>query len=262
MTGSREPGLDGQPVDEPFGGGRARPGGPGSGGRNPAVPRPAATLILVRDGAEGVEVLGVRRAAGMRFLPGHVAFPGGAVDAADGRPLDGAVRGGVQMPQPGGDDLTAYAVAAVRECAEEIGWLCALSGAAGPSRRVPGPLRTALLEGRADLWSVLAALDETIDLSQLRYVGRWITPPPQPVRFDTRFFICRTGTAIQPDWHPAEHDWAGWRPARWLLSEMIGGRAQAVRPTRAMLEAVARCRTAEEAFTTLWVPGPVDGRAP
>ena len=50
---------------------------------SPAPTRAAATLLLLRDGAEGLEVLLTRRSAQARFAPGAYVFPGGAVDEAD-----------------------------------------------------------------------------------------------------------------------------------------------------------------------------------
>ena len=49
----------------------------------PVVPRLAATTLIVRDGATGLEVLMVRRSLQASFMPGAYVFPGGAVDAAD-----------------------------------------------------------------------------------------------------------------------------------------------------------------------------------
>jgi 8-oxo-dGTP pyrophosphatase MutT (NUDIX family) len=67
----------------------------------PAEPRQAATVILLRGGAEELEVLLVRRTPQARFMGGVWVFPGGAVDAHEGD----------------GDD--AHRVAAIRELREE-----------------------------------------------------------------------------------------------------------------------------------------------
>ncbi|WP_051662831.1 NUDIX hydrolase [Alicyclobacillus macrosporangiidus] len=226
----------------------------GQRARSTVVPRPAATLMLVRDGAHGIEVLAVRRASTMRFLPGHLAFPGGALEPADDAPPAGVCFGQVRGPEL---PRTAYAIAAVRECAEETGWVCAAVTPEGTSCvALPSAQRDALLNHRITFWDVLKALRTGIDLSRLRYVGRWITPAHQPVRFDTRFFVGLAPDRVIPSAHAAEHDWAGWRPATDLLGALQRGEAQAVRPTWAMLQGIAACRSAEEAFNTLWVPGP------
>jgi len=67
----------------------------------PVTPREAATVILLRGGADALEVLLVQRNPASRFMGGAWVFPGGAVTAADG------------------DDAVALRRAAVRELAEE-----------------------------------------------------------------------------------------------------------------------------------------------
>jgi 8-oxo-dGTP pyrophosphatase MutT (NUDIX family) len=69
----------------------------------PTVPRQAATVIVLRRGDSGLEVLLVKRNPAARFMGGAWVFPGGAVDAADG------------------DDDAAHRVAGVREAEEEAG---------------------------------------------------------------------------------------------------------------------------------------------
>lgn len=71
-----------------------------------ASPRPAATIIVVRDGFDALEVLMVQRGPQQRFMAGVWVFPGGAVDAAD-------------RAAAGGDDDLAERIAAVRELEEE-----------------------------------------------------------------------------------------------------------------------------------------------
>ncbi len=71
----------------------------------PVVPRPAATIVVLRDGPAGVEVLLVQRHTKSPFMPGATVFPGGKVDAAD--------------RHPGDDDQAAARRAAIRELAEE-----------------------------------------------------------------------------------------------------------------------------------------------
>lgn len=118
-------------------------------------PRDAASLVLVRRGQTGPEVLLGRRARGHRFLPNVYAFPGGRVDSCDKSetPLKPLIINNINL-QP-------LAVAAVRETWEETGI----------------PLGT-LEAGRL-----------RPDLSGLRYLCRAITPAESPIRFDARFFL-------------------------------------------------------------------------
>ncbi len=81
----------------------------GDEGEAPAVPRPAATVILLRRGGKhaerGLEILLVQRNPEARFMPGVWVFPGGAVDEADGE----------------GEGEEAHRAAAARELSEEAG---------------------------------------------------------------------------------------------------------------------------------------------
>ena len=72
------------------------------------APRPAATLILLRPGGDGVEVLMIQRAKSAAFLGGAYVFPGGALDAADSD-LKRRILGGLP-PEPPAE----YYIAAVR----------------------------------------------------------------------------------------------------------------------------------------------------
>src|SRR6266436_2715476 len=81
----------------------------------PARPRDAASLILLRDGARGLEVLIGRRGKGARFMPGRYVFPGGRVTADDSRPWRGEA-GATEAPA-----LLALKRAALRETFEETG---------------------------------------------------------------------------------------------------------------------------------------------
>lgn len=73
---------------------------------DPAEPRPAATIILLRDGDGGMETCLVRRNLEARFMPGVWVFPGGAVDEGDGADPDSEA---------------AHRQCAARELAEEAG---------------------------------------------------------------------------------------------------------------------------------------------
>jgi 8-oxo-dGTP pyrophosphatase MutT (NUDIX family) len=126
-------------------------------------PRDAATLLLWRRSAKGLEVLMGVRNARHRFMPNRLVFPGGRVDAADraapaAAPLSPAARTGLERratPRL----AHALAVAAVRELHEETG----------------------LLLGRIEQGRLLP------DLAPLDYLCRAVTPAMSPVRFNARF---------------------------------------------------------------------------
>ena len=96
------------------------------------IARPAATTLVIRDVANELQVLMLRRSLAASFMPGSYVFPGGAVDAGDGSTrtegrcletrADAALRVGIEEPSRG--DALAFMVAALRECFEECGlWL-------------------------------------------------------------------------------------------------------------------------------------------
>jgi len=88
--------------------------------REPATPRPAATVLLLRDTPAGFEVLMTRRSATASFAPGAYVFPGGGIDAADATAHAHAAR------RPTQSDLhLTQAIAAIRESFEELGILLA-----------------------------------------------------------------------------------------------------------------------------------------
>jgi len=125
-------------------------------------PRLAASLILIRDGSEGVEVLMVERAAAASYAAGKFVFPGGAVDAADSD---------YAGPE------ASLRVAAIRETLEECGLLLA---AAEPVE----------LSHASDFASLVAA-GCVLDIHSLIPFAHWITPLHAPKRFDTHFFLTR-----------------------------------------------------------------------
>jgi 8-oxo-dGTP pyrophosphatase MutT (NUDIX family) len=166
-------------------------------GLRPAVPRDAATVILVRPGPgdSGVEVFLLRRTRALEFAPGACVFPGGSVDERDADP---AITGdGWVGPSPAefgqllgiaADRARALVCAAVRETFEESGVLLA-----GPSRAelVQDSAiqdQHALLEGALSFGDLLSRRGLALRADLLTPWARWITPEISPRRFDTWFF--------------------------------------------------------------------------
>ena len=87
--------------------------------------RPAASVLLVRDGDDGVEVLIQRRSLGFAFVGGGWVFPGGALDADDRAPSTAAcmrgwgdVEAAARLDLPHG--ALCYWAAAVRDHPEQL----------------------------------------------------------------------------------------------------------------------------------------------
>lgn len=216
----------------------------------PALARPAATVALVRDGADGLEVYLLRRVRGMAFAAGMHVFPGGSVDPAD-RWDDGVPGSSVGWAGPGPawwaqrldtDEVSAGALvsAAVRETFEEAGVLLAGPSADQLVDDVSGDdwetERAELEAGRQSLSQLLLRRRLLLRADLLAPVAHWITPEIEPKRFDTRFFvaalperqICRdAGTeADRRLWiRPAEALAAGLKlmpPTRAVLQDLAG----------------------------------------
>lgn len=154
-------------------------------------PRLAATVVLIRAGRGGLEVLLTRRPSSMAFAPDMHVFPGGRVDAGDADPgliVRSRVTPAEAAAGLGGDlppDLAIAAyIAAIREVFEECGILLADGGVA----RAVSQARSALVGGEATFASIVSDLDLTLRTDRLVPLSRWVTPPILPRRFDARFF--------------------------------------------------------------------------
>lgn len=225
--------------------------------------RPAASLLTIRDIGCGVEVLALKRSEAMRFLPGHLAFPGGSVGLEDSEDsmeelvCKTEARFVTALP-----DNQAYEVAAIRECAEETGLLCAINsaGAATPAvERLTLWEQRELLAGKLPFHELLRQRKVCLATSQLRFVGRWITPPGMSARFDTRFFlyvVAKNSIHLEPSVSENENEWVRWEKPGNLLSAIACQQEKAMPPTIAMLEALESFSSVAECEAQLSVPGP------
>jgi 8-oxo-dGTP pyrophosphatase MutT (NUDIX family) len=210
--------------------------------------RPSATVVLLRDGRDGVEVYLLRRAGSMAFAAGMHVFPGGSVDPRDGEratawagppPADWAVRLGCDEPL-----ARALVCAAVRETFEESGVLLAGPSAADVVADTTGADwerdRAALLDRSLSMAELLAARGLVLRSDLMRAWAHWITPEFEPRRFDTRFFVA----ALPPRQHArdvsGEADHAAWVGGRDALAAHEAGRMAMLPPTVAALRDVAR----------------------
>ena len=182
--------------------------------------RLAASLIGVRDGAEGPEVLVIERTRDHRFLPGYVAFPGGAVD-----PSDDAL-----AERWFGETGGAGRAAAIRELAEEVG-LAVTADGVGPA------------QGDLPLRSIDVAPPP---VDRLVEIARWVAPERVPVRFDARYYAVRMNHAAAPRPDGAEAAAAWWESPTSLLAAWEGGQRLLYWPTLFTIVALAACRTADE----------------
>lgn len=209
-------------------------------------PRPAATLVLLRDGPQGAEVLLTERPRHLRFMGGATVFPGGAVAAAD---LDERWDGALEAPDPGTARLVdedprrarAAFVCALREAFEEVGLLLA-SG--------PGIPRPASHDAGRFLDACLA--DGTkLRADLLVHGGRWVTPMGAPVRFDAHFFLAEAPAGWSPKPDPDEVAGVRWATPARALEELAAGRAIMAPPTIEMLQRLSGAESAAAAMAAV-----------
>ena len=184
----------------------------------PAPANPAATVILIRDGATTVEVFLLERAAEAAF-GGQFVFPGGRVDDADHDPQlyercrgldDHTANAQLGVEQNG----LSYWVASVREAFEESGIMLADNVTESLSA-----FREPLLAGDITLLDICQQEDLSLATDAIQYISFWITPEYRPKRFSTRFFVAGT-----PVGQTAQHDGSEtvgslWVPVREALTD-------------------------------------------
>jgi 8-oxo-dGTP pyrophosphatase MutT (NUDIX family) len=221
-----------------------------SGQAVPPEPRDAATVVMLRQEPDGLEVLMLLRPAAMKFAPGAYVFPGGSVDAADfaadiGWHGPGPEEFGARLGAPP-QLARALVCAAVRETFEESGVLLAglpdgtLAAPSGESWEAD---RMALAGGTLTLGQLLARRGLVIRADLLVPWARWITPEAEPRRFDARFFAAALPAGQLATGHLAEADETVWlRPAD-AIDAARAGTISILPPTAVTLNDISRCES-------------------
>ncbi len=216
---------------------------------SPATPRPAATILLLRDGSDGLEVFMVVRHHEIDFAGGALVFPGGRVEDAD-RAMAASLPPHLALDPA----ILPFRIAAIRETFEECGVLLvrhrgarALIGAT-VLKDLEDRFRAALNAGTIGFDNVLAAADLEPATDLLVHFAHWITPANQPKRYDTQFFL----TAAPPE-HLAVHDGHEAVESIWIrpadaLAGTEAGRFKLVFATAKNLEKLARSPTVADAL--------------
>jgi 8-oxo-dGTP pyrophosphatase MutT (NUDIX family) len=214
-------------------------------------PIPAATVLLLRDGAAGMEVFMVRRATKMDFAAGALVFPGGKVDPPDRAPFLRKRCGDVSDVD---DYQLALRVAAVRETFEECGVL--LARPHGEKDLVPEArvqelekkYRDALTKDEIGIDAMI--LEEDLDLAcdLLVYYAHWITPVIRPKRFDTHFYLAPAPADQVPLHDGSESLDSLWTTPQAAIDSFIAGGYQVMFPTYCNLMKLDRSKTVEAAL--------------
>jgi 8-oxo-dGTP pyrophosphatase MutT (NUDIX family) len=234
----------------------------------PAVP--AATILIVRDGATGLEVFMVKRHHQIDFVAGALVFPGGKVHAGDRDPALTQHLDGIAVLS---EEELALRAAAIREAFEESGILFAREEGKG---EFIGADRLALLDRyRAPLEKGETSLAEMLRTEKLRLAcdclvpfAHWITPANMPKRFDTHFFI-----AAAPHGHAGAHDgresvdsvWINPDAAiadrkKWNLVFPTKLNLMKLAPFKTVADAIEGARTSPPLTVTPWIEESPEGQ--
>jgi len=224
-----------------------------AGHQAPAVPRDAATVMLLRSRPAGLEVYMLRRKPTMAFAPGAYVFPGGSVDARDADEQvawtgPDAAEWGRIFDAPA-SLARALVCAAVRETFEESGVLLAGESAdsvvADTTSDEWEADRHALLDRSVSLAGLLSRRRLVLRADLLRPWSRWITPVVEPRRFDTRFFAAALPAGQRTRDVGGEASEVAWvRPAE-ALQAGERGEIRLFPPTAVTLSELADCGTME-----------------
>ena len=216
----------------------------GDGSREPAEPRNAATVVLMRAGADGPEVYLLRRQTSMAFAAGMCVFPGGGVDPRD---FDHAIAWSGPSPsewaaQLGTDESTARALvcAAVRETFEESGVLLA-----GPPAE-DGTEASVVADTTGADWEADRAALEARELAFTEFLDRrglvlrtdllgvwsaWLTPVFEPRRYRTWFFVAHLPEGQLTRDVSTESDQVTWLPAMEAVEQVEAEQIMMLPPT-------------------------------
>ncbi len=180
--------------------------------------RAAATLLVVRDGSQGIEVVMGKRPPGGPF--GDVwVFPGGAVDTEDF--------------EASPDTDTAWRLAALRETWEEVG--LALTDPEG--MEIPS--------GPGSVHVRMKTSGIRFATSRLVYLSNWVTPRMVSKRYDTRFFLTIADGELRSSYELADVDWV---PAHRAVSDHDLGGFPMIFPTLSHLRYISRFEQVDALF--------------
>lgn len=218
-----------------------------SDAKKPASPLASATILLLRDGANGIEVFMVKRHHQIDFASGALVFPGGKLDKHDSDPaLRGLTDGAGKLT----DLQLSVAACAIREGFEESGIL--LARKPGQPDYVDAATSSALASWRPKLNASEVGLTEFLTKENLRLAcdglvpfAHWVTPTFMPKRFDTYFYVAAT-----PAGQLGRHDGSESVDSVWVnpLEAIEDKRWTIIFPTKMNLLKLGKSKTVAEAI--------------
>lgn len=190
------------------------------------LPKPSASVLLIRDGENGLEVFMLKRNESLSFSPGFWVFPGGALDPDEQQ---------ADMSQE--DETKAFQKAAIRETFEESRFLLAnnIDGQALSTKQYQEFLQAADwpdgFKEHGDFSAQLGKQGLMPSFEQLHYLACWITPKQAKKRFLTRFFIATAPASQEGSCDGGETTASQWQDVGELSVEMDEGKVQLMFPT-------------------------------
>jgi 8-oxo-dGTP pyrophosphatase MutT (NUDIX family) len=224
-----------------------------------AVPiRSAATIMLVDDRPD-LQVFMMERNANTVFAGGMWVFPGGSVDSNDDPAVFEAISihrsdeqaSALMHLDQGG---LAFYVAAIREAFEEAGILLALNKDDHSNLDLTDPMTKARFHNHRlrvtangeDFIHVVTNENLILDVGQMHYIARWITPMGSARRFDARFFITRMPENQEPRHDDSELVHCAWFSPQQVLNKVTAGEMVLMSPTLRMIKSLAKFSSAEQ----------------
>jgi len=213
----------------------------------PAVPRDAATVIVVRDGDAGLETFMLRRHLNSDFIGGAYVFPGGTLDPGDRDPRFASLIAGIgeDLRRALGEDTVPLLACAFRETFEEAGILLARDRHGDPVRLLDdarwAKRRDDLNARTRPFLEILEEADVILDATLVRFWSRIVTPLAAPKRYDARFFVARMPEGQEPLHDDLETTDSVWISPATAVADGRAGRFQIIFPTRRTLEQIDAC---------------------
>lgn len=212
----------------------------------------AATVLLLRDGAQGLEVLMTRRSMQASFAPGAYVFPGGGIEADDEKYASNQQVAGVEPAQGAIKSVvsratqstlhTTWALAAIRESFEELGIVLAkdTSGAWINQQQI------ASLNRNANFYTQMISGGFRLAASEVFLLAHWITDRDMPKRFDVPFLVARMPAGQMPVADEKEQFAPEWIAPKDALLKHAAGQFLMIFPTIRTLQKLADYRNADE----------------
>ncbi len=216
--------------------------------KEPTAARPASTVVILRDGSEGIEVFMVVRHHQIDFASGDLVFRGGKVDKEDSE----ATWAELATERPATPDRSFF-IAAGRETFEEAGLMLARRRGseqiidADAAHRLVETYRAPLLKGETAFIDIVRRENLVLAADLMVPFAHWITPEVVPKRFDTHFFLIAAPVAQLGAHDGGESVESLWITPQQALSEAEAGSRTLVFATRMNLTKLARYATVAEA---------------